>query len=284
MSSVSDWTLPGAQGETMHGSTHLPDGVPLGAILLLHGFKGYKDYGFLPHLAGTLTHAGFIVHRINLSHSGIQHGHGDFDADLFERDTWNRTIEDLHVLCANVDKGHLAGDGRGTILMGHSRGGAAVLAAAGRHATDGALGALRGVVALSAPARLNGLDDQTAAALLAEGSLASPSSRTGQALRVGAPWLQEQLDDPEGHDLSSLMAAVQAPVLLVHGTDDPTVPATDAVRLAQCLPDRVEVHLVEDADHVFTTPNPFAMTAAPSPQLADAEAAVLAFLLTLPTV
>jgi hypothetical protein len=54
--------------------------------------------------------------------------------------------------------------------------------------------------------------------------------------------------------------------------------------LAQCLPDRVQVYLVEDADHVFTTPNPFAMTAAPSPQLADAEAAILAFLMTLPTV
>ena len=284
MSPVSDWTMPGAQGETMHGSTHLPDGVAMGAVLLLHGFKGYKDYGFLPHLAGTLTQAGFIVHRVNLSHSGMQHGHGDFDTDLFERDTWNRTIEDLHVLCAKIDKGHLAGDGRGTVLMGHSRGGAAVLAAAGRHAADGALGALRGVVALSAPCRLNGLDDRTAASLLAEGSLASPSSRTGQALRVGALWLQEQLDDPEGHDLSSLMSAIQAPVLLVHGADDPTVPATDAVRLAQCAPDCVQVHLVEDADHVFTTPNPFDMAAEPSPQLADAEAAILSFLRALPTV
>ncbi len=284
MATISDWTLLGAAGKPIRGTTHLPDADAAGAVIFMHGFKGYKDYGFLPHVGATLAAAGWIVHRVSASHSGMGHGHGDFDETLFRADTWSRTVEDLQFLASAVDRGVLAGDGRGTVLMGHSRGGAAVLTAAGRHAGDGSLGALRGVVSLSAPARLNGLDEAAAATLLETGVLDSPSSRTGQALQVGAAWLQEQLDDPAGHDLPALMNAVHAPMLLVHGADDLTVPASNAVTLAQCAPDRVQVYLVEGADHVFNTPNPFAMTAAASNELADAEQAILGFLATLPTV
>ena len=153
-----------------------------------------------------------------------------------------------------------------------------MLTAAGRHALDGALGGLCGVVALSSPSRLLQMTQEQQEALLFAGRMPSPSSRTGQALHVGAGWLQEQLDDPEGHDLPALMGGIQVPVLLVHGTDDPTVPPTNAIELAQASPEHVHVHLVEGGDHVFNTPNPFDPDAEPSVQLADAELAMLDFL------
>ncbi len=274
MAACTDWTLPGSKGALIHGTTHHSD-TPHGVAVLVHGFKGYKDYGMFPHIAATLAREGLIVHRVSLSHSGMGHGHGDFDVDLFEQDTWNRSIEDVQALCSAIDTGKLAGDGMGTHLVGHSRGGAAVLAAAGRHAMDGSLGAMHSVTALSAPARLLGMSESHRAMLLRDGVLPTPSSRTGQTLRIGRAWLQEQLDDPAGHDLSALMAAITVPVTLIHGADDPTVPATDAVRLAQCAPDRVHVQLIDGADHVFNTPNPFDPAATASSQLAEVEATIL---------
>lgn len=273
----AQWTLPGAKGELIHGETHSPDGDATAAVVLVHGFKGYKDYGMLVHIAGSLADVGCVVHRVSLSHSGMGHGHGDFNEALFERDTWNRGIEDLLALNEAIDRGDLAGAAGGVILVGHSRGGALSLAAAGRHVDDGLLGAVRGVASLSAPARLNGLDDGAAAGLLAEGRIPSPSSRTGQVLHVGVAWVQEQLDDPEGHDMQRLMGRISVPVLLIHGADDPTVPASDAALLQRYGPEGVQMHLVAGGTHVFNTPNPFDMAAMPSPQLADAEAALLRF-------
>ncbi len=275
--SVTQWAIPGAKGALIHGATHLPTGDAVAAVVLVHGFKGYKDYGMLGHIAATLANARCIVHRVSLSHSGMGHGHGAFNEALFEKDTWNRGVEDLLALLAAMKNGTLEGGGVPWFLVGHSRGGALSLATAGRHAHDESLGSLRGVVSLSAPARLNGLDPAATEMLMAGGRLPSPSARTAQTLHVGPDWLQEQLDDPKGHDMASLMGRVGVPVLLIHGAEDPTVAPEDAQLLAGYAPDRVRVEFIQGANHVFNTPNPFDMHASPSVQLAHAEAAIVAF-------
>jgi hypothetical protein len=71
--SLVDWSLPGSDNELIFGTSHLPAAgrTPVGVVLLCHGFKGYKDYGFFPHLASSLARDGFIAHRFNFSHSGV---------------------------------------------------------------------------------------------------------------------------------------------------------------------------------------------------------------------
>ncbi|MBT5582526.1 MAG: alpha/beta hydrolase, partial [Phycisphaerae bacterium] len=141
--------------------------------------------------------------------------------------------------------------------------------AAGRHADDEAFGRVVGVVSLSAPANLDRMTDESKAKILAEGSIPLESSRTGQTLQIGVGWLQEQRDEPAAHDLLSVVAKIRPPVGVLHGADDPTVAAHDAVTIAQANPPRVQVHIVDGADHVFNTPNPFAIDAAPSRELAE---------------
>ena len=52
---IMNWTLPGAAGETILGNTHLPATTPRAAAIIVHGFLGYKDYGFFPTIADTLA-------------------------------------------------------------------------------------------------------------------------------------------------------------------------------------------------------------------------------------
>ena len=70
---VTDWTICGAEGETIFGNTHLPPpGIaPVGHLIIAHGFRGYKDYGILPVIAHHASRAGLLAHRFNFSHSGI---------------------------------------------------------------------------------------------------------------------------------------------------------------------------------------------------------------------
>lgn len=276
--SMTDWELPGSNGLPIRGTTQLPVGDPRAAVVVVHGYLGFKEYGMFPWIAAQLCSDGHIVHRVNLSHSGMDHGNGPFDNDVIVKDTWSRGVEDISLLSQAIDRGVLAGDGSGVVLFGHSRGGATCLLTAGRHALDEAMSPVVGVVSLSSPASLRRMSSAAEKQLLADGTVDMPSSRTGQTLHVGRAWLQEQIDDPEGHDLLAQVGQIRCPIGLLHGAEDPTVSASDAVTIAQANPSRSKVHLVEDGDHVFNTPNPFAANGDPSPQLAEVMATASAWI------
>ena len=83
---------------------------------------------------------------------------------------------------------------------------------------------------------------------------------------MGKAWLQEQLDDPAGHDLLALVAQIECPVIAIHGADDPTVPASSAQRIGDAAP-HGSATLIPGANHVFNTPNPLPDDADPSAEL-----------------
>jgi alpha-beta hydrolase superfamily lysophospholipase len=269
MSSMSTpWQIDGAEGEPIIGDTHMPAGPPVGVILVAHGFKGYKDYGMFPRVAQAMAARGLIAHRFNFSHSGMTNETATFARpDLFELDTWNKQVHDLRGVMEAVTAGTLDGGQLPLVLFGHSRGGVSVLLTAGRYAGADGVPQPAGVASVSAPSTCNSLTDQQQQSLLELGFLLSPSSRTGQELRIGRVYLAEQLDDPTNHDLLKTAGRIACPVLIVHGEVDPTVPAACAGQIAAACRGEAQVEIVTGADHVFNTPNPLPPDAEPSPQL-----------------
>ncbi len=270
MSTSTQWTLPGAgaDGEAILGNAHLPKGDPVGVVIIAHGFKGYKDYGMFPRIAETMRDAGFIAHRFNFSHSGMTNTIDTFERpDLFERDTWNKQVFDVRAVVSAVADGQLEGAGLPYILFGHSRGGASVLLTAGRLAEDSAFPQPVGIVTASAPCQCNNLPPEVADQLLKDGYIVSPSSRTGQDLRVDKAALVEQLDDPDGHDLLALVSRINCPLLVIHGEDDPTVPVEAAEQIGRAARSEATILRIAGGDHVYNTPNPLPVDVAPSPQL-----------------
>lgn len=263
-----DWSVGGSGGEPILGYADAPAHGEAGAcVLFAHGWKGYAHYGFMPPLARALADGlGVVVHRFNFSHSGVREDDSAFGRpDLFERDTWNRQVEDLDTLIDGAASGSLPGTPRGCpiVLMGHSRGGASSLICAGRRFRDRRGPAPACVIAISAPSEGRGFSAEEERQLRERGWYETASSRTGQTLRVGLPRLQEQLDDPEGHDILGLCGLIACPVLAIHGGADPTVPAECSRRIAGACPDgRAEI--VPGADHVWNTRNPFDGEASPA--------------------
>jgi pimeloyl-ACP methyl ester carboxylesterase len=261
------WTVPGPEGRQIVGNTHPAAGDASGGhVLIAHGFKGYKDYGFFPWLAEEVSRSGVDVHRFNFSCSGMDHGSGPFDESAFLQDTWNRQVEDLVHLLQCLQDGTL-GDGGDVLLAGHSRGGVSSLLTAGRHAGTPVVSNLHGVVSLASPSACLSMEASVRDRLLAEGSLSSPSSRTGQELRIGRGFLQEQLDDPEGHDLLRQVGAITVPLVVVHGTDDSSVDVSAVDAISEASTSTCRTYLIEGANHVFNTPNPSAMDHEPSDAL-----------------
>ena len=259
MSKILHWTIDGADQQLIYGSTHLPLGEPVGVLILCHGFKGYKDYGFFPQLSEQASKLDLIAHRFNFSHSGMTSNIETFErADLFELDTWGKQIQDLHQVSRAIQIGGIAGTGLPQVWFGHSRGGVTVALAASRlfQNSDSKSPRPRGLVLAASPHQSNSLIEDQKSALRRLGRLSSPSSRTGQVLYVGLAGLNEWDADPKAYDPLDALQAVDCPVLVVHGSVDQTVEPAAATHLANAAGEHASLHLIEGASHTFDAPNP----------------------------
>ncbi len=268
--SKSEWELSGADGRPVLGVTDRCAEDARASVVLLHGHKGFYNYGCYPVLADRLRRAlPVCVHRYNASHSGMTRDESTFERpDLFSRDTWNKQVYDLRAVVRAARAGSLPGapEGAPVIAIGHSRGGTACLLSAGR--AGDAREKPDALVSMSAPSWCASDVEGKQREIAETGRLAWPSARTGQDLFGARGWLDEQLADPAAHDLLGLCRAIACPALVVHGADDPTIPVRCANEISAAIP-YAELAVIKGGDHVFNTAHPADMQAEPSVALAQ---------------
>lgn len=245
---VESFEIIGADGLPIRGNVHTGarHGEQRPPVVICHGFKGFKDWGFFPPLADRLAAAGFTAVRFNFSGAGVSDGDRFDQPERFGHDTFSRQRADLRAVLEWV-----GADGVG--LVAHSRGGAAAVLEAASDAR------VRALVTWAAIARTNRWDEETVQRWRADGRLDIVNQRTGEVL----PLYTDVLDDLErrGDDLNLELAAarVTAPWLIVHGTEDEAVSPEEARCLADSAPRAsTELLLVEDAGHTFGARHPWA--------------------------
>ncbi|MEZ6163365.1 MAG: alpha/beta hydrolase [Phycisphaerales bacterium] len=257
------FTIINEHGLEILGNCHVPDQPPVACALLLHGFKGYKDYGFIPLLAHDLCERGVLVHRFNFSTSGMTNDISTFARpDLFELDTWTRQVGDVRRVVQAVREGEIAGMDLPLFLIGHSRGGATALLSAGRHQDE--LG-LAGVATINAVDRCCRMSETEQRAMLERGYTITQSARTKQDLRIDAGWLREQLASPEDHDVLLQGSRCGLPACILHGDADDAVEISAGEAIAHKL--NTPLIVLKNANHVLNMPNPSEIRATRSPTL-----------------
>jgi dienelactone hydrolase len=254
--------LRGADGEVLAGDLFHPrhEGrAPF--VLVVHGFKGFKHWGFLPFVARSLAEAGFLAATVSLSHCGLE-GEGDIfnRLDLFERDTWGKRLFDLRQVLDAAHAGllsHRPCDPARIGLVGHSAGGG--LAILGT-AKDPRVRALATIAAIRQPNRFP--QDQVSAQLAAWGHVRVENYRTKQPMRVGAAFFDELREHPQAFDIRAAARSLTVPWLLVHGVQDDSVPFEEAIELLDCANEGVldgenaRLLSLENADHALGTGHP----------------------------
>ncbi len=247
-------TLPGALGAILIDVRGAP-GPARPAVVILHGFKGFKDWGMFPSAAERLARAGFTAVSLNVSGSGVDDTGRFVWPERFGRNTFSRELADFEAVIAALDEGGL-GVPRPTSIgvIGHSRGGGTAILATRRIPR---ISALVTWASISTVRRWNRED---AAAWRRAGVIPVVNQRTGETL----PLSTELLDDVEQHaggalDIEAAAARISAPWLIVHGTADDSVPFQEAEVLAAAAP-RASSRLlaVEGANHGFGAVHPFA--------------------------
>lgn len=225
---------------------------PRPAMLILHGFKGFKDWGMFPPFAERVARSGVSAVTCNVSGSGVA-GQEFSHPDRFARNTYSRELHDIAAVIEALMTGALGVAPPPRLgLVGHSRGGGlAILAAAG----DERVSVLVTWAAISTVARW---DAQTIAGWRQRGSLPDVNSRTGQVLQRDVEVLEDVLANAEGTlNIRAAAARLHCPWLLVHGTDDQAVPVAEAEALLAVAPATTAPLLLPGAGHTFGAVHPW---------------------------
>jgi pimeloyl-ACP methyl ester carboxylesterase len=263
--------LPGSLGEILIDVRAGGRTSPRPAVLVLHGFKGFKDWGMFPPLSQRLAQAGFTAVSPNLSGSGVDDA-GDFSLpERFGHNTFSAELEDVRRVIAALMAGQLGVPRPSTLgLVGHSRGGGiAILQAA-------ADSRVRALVTWAAIASVERWPPPQRSSWRAAGQTDIQNARTGQVL----PLYTDVLDDIEQNasalDIEAAARRISVPWLIIHGTQDESVRFAEGERL-MAASDRPETRLlpIEHAGHTFGAVHPWRST---TPELDTVLDATLAWL------
>jgi uncharacterized protein len=247
-------TLPGTLGDILIDVRAGGRGSSRPAVVVVPGFKGFKDWGMFPPFAERLARAGLSAVSVNLSGSGVD-DRGEFSlVERFGHNTYSAELDDLLQVVAALAAGQLGVTPPTSIgVLGHSRGGGiGVLAAA----EDRRIAALVTWAAISSVERWSPAEQW---AWREAGTKEIVNTRTGQRL----PLYPDVLDDIERHALTRLdilgaAARLTIPWLILHGTADESVSALEAEALHAAGRAAGARHLpIEGAGHTFGTVHPW---------------------------
>ncbi|MEC9249759.1 MAG: bifunctional alpha/beta hydrolase/OsmC family protein [Pseudomonadota bacterium] len=222
----------GSQGDTLAARMEWPAGTPRAYAVFAHCFSCSKDIFAANRIARQLAAHGYAVLRFDFT--GLGHSEGDFANTNF-----SSNVEDLLAAARFVESEYAAP----ALLIGHSLGGAAVIAAAS------ALPGIRAVATLGAPSDAAHVAHQFSASIdeieqegIAEVSLG------------GRPFTikRQFLEDIKGHTLEDTLANLRKPLLIAHSPTDATVGIDNASRLFLAAKHPKSFVSLDGADHLLT--------------------------------
>ena len=225
-------TFTGAGGETLAARLDLPAGQPRATALFAHCFTCTKDIFAAARIAGELTGHGIAVLRFDFT--GLGHSEGEFANTNF-----SSNVADL-VQAADFLRATRQAP---AILIGHSLGGAAVLAAAPKIPEAVA------VATIGAPA-----DPGHVRHLLQEARPEIEARGEAEVLLAGRPFrIKKQfLDDIEAHRLEEAVSGLRKALLVFHAPRDATVGIENAGAIFAAAKHPKSFVSLDDADHLLS--------------------------------
>ena len=244
--------VPGALGPILVDVRTGGRTSPRPAVLVLHGFKGFKDWGMFPPLAERLAQAGFTAVSPNLSGSGVDDT-GDFTLpERFGHNTFSAELQDTSRVIDALIHGDLGVPPPSTLgVVGHSRGGGIAVLQAARDPR------VRALVTWAAISRVERWPEPLRIAWRTAGHTEILNSRTGQIL----PLYPDVLDDIERNaaalDIGAAAARITVPWLIIHGTQDESVGFSEAESLKAAGRRSARLLPIEGGGHTFGALHPW---------------------------
>jgi len=222
----------GEGGHQLAAALDLPDGQPVAYALFAHCFTCGKDVLAAKRIAVALAARGIATLRFDFT--GLGSSEGDF-----ANSTFSSNVADL-VRAADRLRETRKGP---AILIGHSLGGAAILAAAGQIAEAKAVVT---IAAPSDPSHVTGLFKDHVDNIRAQGE--AKVSLAGRPFTIK----REFLDDVAEHSLMDKIAHLHKALLVMHSPTDDTVGIDNATRIFVTAKHPKSFVSLSGADHLLS--------------------------------
>lgn len=231
---------------------YLPNGKRKPIILLIHGFKGFKDFMYFNLLSDLLCDAGFVMVKMNLSHNGTTPEQPvDFaDLEAFGNNNYTIELDDIGIMLDHiegpdfkVDKGEL--DLNEIYLMGHSRGGGISIIKAYEDNRIKKLVTLASVSSLTSVMPVSVIEEwkKTGVHYVFNG-------RTKQDMPLYYQLAEDYLVNETRFNVLECEKKLNIPHLIIHGDKDETVSVDSAIEINEkCKNGKLVI--IKDATHTF---------------------------------
>jgi len=224
--------FPGAGGQLLSAALDRPDGTPRATALFAHCFTCSKDNLAAKLIADGLVRRGFAVLRFDFT--GLGNSEGEFANTHF-----SSNVADLIRAADHLRAEHHAP----ALLIGHSLGGAAVLAAAER------IPEAKAVVTIGAPsdpAHVVGLFKDHVDTIRAAGE--AEVSLAGRLFKIRRSFL----DDVASQSIANHVANLRRALLIFHAPTDDTVGIENATQIFVAAKHPKSFISLAGADHLLT--------------------------------
>jgi len=229
---TSKVTFRGADGDALAARLDRPEGAPKAFALFAHCFTCSKDIFAAQRIAGALAERGFGVLRFDFTGLGSSEGE-------FANTNFSSNVGDL-VAAADFLRTEYEAP---KILIGHSLGGAAVLAAAGRIAE---VKAIATIGAPADPSHVNHLFVGDIAEIEAAGE--ARVKIAGRSFTIK----KQFIEDIREQNLSAAIGDLGKALLIFHGPRDQTVAIDDAAVIFTAAKHPKSFISLDDADHLLS--------------------------------
>jgi putative redox protein len=224
--------FPNGRGQTLAARLERPAGPVRAGAVFAHCFTCGMNVHAAVRTARALAARRIATLRFDFTGLGASEG------DLAE-ESFTRNVDDLLAAVRRLEDEI----GPVRILVGHSLGGTAALAAALR------LEGIRLVATIGAPAdpvHARRLFDDHLAEIERHGT--AEVTLAGRTIRIG----RELVEDLGGHRLEDRLRNLRAALLVLHGSRDEIVRAEQAERIFRAAPDPKSLVVIDGADHLLT--------------------------------
>jgi putative redox protein len=224
--------FPGSTGAILAARLELPESEPRAYAVFAHCFTCSKDSRAASRIARALTASGIAVLRFDFT------GLGDSDGDFSNTD-FSSNVNDLVAAATYLETAYRAP----TLLIGHSLGGAAVLAVAER------LPSVRAIATIGAPsdpAHVTALFEASMSTIVAEGE--ADVELAGRRFTIRRELLDDLALQPQVKRINQLNRAL----LVLHSPGDETVGIDNARQIYDAARHPKSFVALDGADHLLT--------------------------------
>lgn len=238
---------------TTFGNSNLLNG---NCIIFVHGFKGFKDWGFGPYLSNYFAGKGYFVVTFNFSHNGVGKDSIDFnELDKFANNTYSREIKELTEIIEAYKAGFFGQISPNTKvgIIGHSRGGGISLVVSSLSPNVDAL------VTWSSISKFDRFTEHQKNEWKTKGYLEMLNSRTKQMMRLNKILLEDFEKNTDSLlNIEKSLKNLTIPYLIIHGDQDLAVPLNEAEQIYDWAnKETTEFYRISGTGHTFDIKHPF---------------------------